>query len=1206
MVDEVRQLAALVDFLAGAHYRFGQRSRTATEDADLADVAVLLLDEFEEGRHVGPAKVIDGLEAGEHAALGDALEVVLADVEHRRPQIEFVEELGDEDVHFQHVGHVLALHVAQDVDEPLKVSVRRAGPQEVDLLAGDARVAVGRRAKHQIVEDGRVGRHSDASAHHHGHFELVPVLIAAAKRAVQLDLGVHLLGVEVARVEIVAQFPRPRPLRLDVTRQKVLVGSRRQSERVELFRLDSGTGKTDPLARKVLEVGRAVELDFEHVRWQQDRLDNVQTHEFGPQADHLVQRVDDGRADHVEPEGGLGRESSQSVDDVEDVEQNVEAVGLPEEVVGLFADDGVSEDEDDDHDDKEEDARDARQSLEQPIGDGRLKVARQADLLRQAAQMFHRLSGHVVEVDDVSDRVQEREEEGRQGADLVELDVGVQRDVLLDGVFFEFGQKVARHGQQEETVAEGEGGRRSASDGDADAHDVAQVRVLRHERVVDEAVDKQGDRHHVEDEKVENVLSVLLQESCQFVPSAEDRVAVALLDGVDVEARHASHVGRSVQKVLLGAFAVEADGDEIAAIFAHHQLEILVVQGVLVLQAGRLEHAVDQFRHLVVVEAVVGAGNLHQRAQHLRQFALVDDAVAVVVAHVEDDAQFVFGAALGEEDDRVEEFLEGNPPVAVLVHNVEHHLDEHVVALHAQGAGELVAGKRRAHHHNDVARHVFQLPLLARLQAERQGVSLAEKVFQSLLAPLPRLRVRQHLLPVGRDLFQVFLVAGEERFQFVEESLARRVRVEFQDEVVVARNADQQHRLLTGVLRHLHRQHLDAFEIDFAQLLPLAVHRVKRLFRTEFHLHQSLVVQVQPLLHHHLVHRFPVVVLFVTGLQLAPLGILQFDDAVADAGGDDRHKGQEETAVDVRHFTSGKVIVADQEVAGRQRRGVELTGLRTRVAFPEEEDVLLNLSLADVHRGADHVVERRLADFVHLVASEHSVVGILEPETVSVADASQLFLDDGGEERTRPVDRLQHSADVDVDVVDVVAVEFGQFWEEVGLLGGQRRVNVRPVGDGTETETATGRVVVGQARVSSAHDVEGAQIASREFHGSEQFVAHVGAQETVLSFRQLRGHSEDEFLDRIVDDDVHRVPPGGAQADGRRFVGSQFEVALAVASVEARRDHRVPESECRTLENVADARMDIRFVSFVFADRLAKKRRNVLVHYNVLQMINKL
>ena len=87
-----------------------------------------------------------------------------------------MEELRDEDVHLEHVGDVLPLDISEDVDEPLEVSVRRADPQEVDLLAGYARVPVGGRAEDEVVEDGGVWRDADPPAHHDGNFELVPVL----------------------------------------------------------------------------------------------------------------------------------------------------------------------------------------------------------------------------------------------------------------------------------------------------------------------------------------------------------------------------------------------------------------------------------------------------------------------------------------------------------------------------------------------------------------------------------------------------------------------------------------------------------------------------------------------------------------------------------------------------------------------------------------------------------------------------------------------------------------------------------------------------------------------------------------------------------------------------------------------------------------------------------------------------------------------
>ena len=48
VMDKVGQFTALIDFFASAHNGFGERARAAAEDADLADVAVLLLDEFQE------------------------------------------------------------------------------------------------------------------------------------------------------------------------------------------------------------------------------------------------------------------------------------------------------------------------------------------------------------------------------------------------------------------------------------------------------------------------------------------------------------------------------------------------------------------------------------------------------------------------------------------------------------------------------------------------------------------------------------------------------------------------------------------------------------------------------------------------------------------------------------------------------------------------------------------------------------------------------------------------------------------------------------------------------------------------------------------------------------------------------------------------------------------------------------------------------
>lgn len=58
--------------------------------------------------------------------------------QHCRPEIKFVEELSDENVHFQHVSDVVLLDISQHVNEPLELAVGRADPQEVDLTAEKA------------------------------------------------------------------------------------------------------------------------------------------------------------------------------------------------------------------------------------------------------------------------------------------------------------------------------------------------------------------------------------------------------------------------------------------------------------------------------------------------------------------------------------------------------------------------------------------------------------------------------------------------------------------------------------------------------------------------------------------------------------------------------------------------------------------------------------------------------------------------------------------------------------------------------------------------------------------------------------------------------------------------------------------------------------------------------------------------------------
>ncbi len=147
------------------------------------------------------------------------------------------------------------------------------------------------------------------------------------------------------------------------------------------------------------------------------------------------------------------------MNETKDVEYNVELVGGEEELVGLFPNGGMRKGEDDGHDGEEHEASDAGDGLEEPVDDRGSGVGGEEHFLGHTAEVVDRLSGNVVEVDNVTNGVEEGEEEGRAGHDLMELDVGVEGDVLLDWKVLQLRQEVPGHREEEQGIAERERGR---------------------------------------------------------------------------------------------------------------------------------------------------------------------------------------------------------------------------------------------------------------------------------------------------------------------------------------------------------------------------------------------------------------------------------------------------------------------------------------------------------------------------------------------------------------------------------------------------------------------------------------------------------------------------------------------------------------------------------------------------------------------------
>jgi len=65
-MNEIRNLSRSVDSFDPCADRICHGIGAAREDSNFADVAVLLLDELQEGGHVRPAKMIDCFQTSEH------------------------------------------------------------------------------------------------------------------------------------------------------------------------------------------------------------------------------------------------------------------------------------------------------------------------------------------------------------------------------------------------------------------------------------------------------------------------------------------------------------------------------------------------------------------------------------------------------------------------------------------------------------------------------------------------------------------------------------------------------------------------------------------------------------------------------------------------------------------------------------------------------------------------------------------------------------------------------------------------------------------------------------------------------------------------------------------------------------------------------------------------------------------------------------
>ena len=181
-----------------------------------------------------------------------------------------------------------------------------------------------------------------------------------------------------------------------------------------------------------------------------------------------------------------------------------------------------------------------------------------------------------------------------------------------------------------------------------------------------------------------------------------------------------------------------------------------------------------------------------------------------------------------------------------------------------------------------------------------------------------------------------------------------------------------------------------------------------------------------------------------------------------------------------------------------------------------KKDVVLYILFPDVGRAADHVDQLQLTEVGPVGLAEHLQFLVLEPKAIGIAQTFELLLDQLGEQRPGAVDGLEHAADVDVDVVHLAFVGFGELLEYLGVGAVESRVYFSEIVDHGQVVALAHRVVVRQTVVPAPHDVQGGQISAGELHRAEQVVPDVRAQDRVLLLGQLRREPHQEFLEGLA------------------------------------------------------------------------------------------
>ena len=235
-------------------------------------------------------------------------------------------------------------------------------------------------------------------------------------------------------------------------------------------------------------------------------------------ADEQIDGVDDSWSQEEVAKQRILHKTSRSMEEGQDVEDDVQVVSVPEGLEGVAPGVLGGEDVDDDSDQSQHESSKASHCQEEPVGELGQSVSTMVHFTEDAGQIVGPLRGDVVEVDTVTNTVHDREEQTVKSNNLVETNVRVERNVVVEDGLPEIGDEVASHCNQEDRVGEHHSRSSSTSDCHTITSDSPQTGMFSLHRVVVGPLDEDSNGDKLKEGKIENVKPVVLhpsQEDCK-------------------------------------------------------------------------------------------------------------------------------------------------------------------------------------------------------------------------------------------------------------------------------------------------------------------------------------------------------------------------------------------------------------------------------------------------------------------------------------------------------------------------------------------------------------------------------------------------------------------------------------------------------------------------------------------------------------------